>query len=178
MKDDYTIDSHYLTYTFLFRKVGRMYILNLGVKGVKSTQWTPIITSCRSRHFLGRFISSLSVPIVAPLNVSVKAITTTSVRVWWAFNSSTRNVLGVLVGFRVYYVLSEGHSTLIQDRYHETTNTTLITGLQVFAMYNVSVAARTSKGPGPASPVSLVKTKAGGKTTTISERSLILTENQ
>ena len=35
MKDDYTTSSHYLTYTFLFRKVGRMYFLNLGVKGLK-----------------------------------------------------------------------------------------------------------------------------------------------
>ena len=34
MKDDYTTNSHYLTNTFLFRKVGRMYFLNLGVKGL------------------------------------------------------------------------------------------------------------------------------------------------
>ena len=34
MKDDYTTNSHYLTYTFLFKRVGRMYILNLGVKGL------------------------------------------------------------------------------------------------------------------------------------------------
>ena len=30
MKDDFTTNSHYLIYTFLFRKVGRMYFLNLG----------------------------------------------------------------------------------------------------------------------------------------------------
>ena len=29
MKDDFTTNSHYLIYTFLFRKVGRMYFLNL-----------------------------------------------------------------------------------------------------------------------------------------------------
>ena len=34
MKDDFTANSHYLIYTFLFRKVGRMYFLNLGVKGL------------------------------------------------------------------------------------------------------------------------------------------------
>ena len=34
MKDDFTTNSHYLIYTFLFRKVGRMYFLNLGVKGL------------------------------------------------------------------------------------------------------------------------------------------------
>ena len=37
MKDDYTTNSHYLTHTFLFRKVERMYFLNLGVKGLKVT---------------------------------------------------------------------------------------------------------------------------------------------
>ena len=35
MKDDYTTNSHYRTHTFLFRKVGRMYFLTLGVKGLK-----------------------------------------------------------------------------------------------------------------------------------------------
>ena len=28
MTDDFTTNSHYLIYTFLFRKVGRMYFLN------------------------------------------------------------------------------------------------------------------------------------------------------
>ena len=34
MKDDYNTNSHYLTYTFIFRKVGIMYFLNLGVNGL------------------------------------------------------------------------------------------------------------------------------------------------
>ena len=34
MNDEYTTNSHYLTYTFFFKKVGRMYFLNLGVKGL------------------------------------------------------------------------------------------------------------------------------------------------
>ena len=33
VKDDYTTNVHYLTYTFLLKKVGRMYYSNLGVKG-------------------------------------------------------------------------------------------------------------------------------------------------
>ena len=32
-KDDFSTNSHYLTHTFLFREVGRMYFLGLGVKG-------------------------------------------------------------------------------------------------------------------------------------------------
>ena len=34
MKDDYTVNSYFLTNTFLLRKVGRMYFLSLGVKGL------------------------------------------------------------------------------------------------------------------------------------------------
>ena len=48
MRDDYTTNSHYLTYTFLFRKVGRMYILNVEVKGYKGYQF---VMSCdRAYH--------------------------------------------------------------------------------------------------------------------------------
>ena len=38
MKDDYTTNSHYLTHTFLFRKVGRRNFLNLGVKGLTAAR--------------------------------------------------------------------------------------------------------------------------------------------
>ena len=38
MKGDFTTNSHYLVYTFLFRKVGRMHFLNLGVKGLIQTK--------------------------------------------------------------------------------------------------------------------------------------------
>ena len=41
-----TTNSHYLTYTFLFRKVGRMYVLNLGVKGLKQSSACPNARKC------------------------------------------------------------------------------------------------------------------------------------
>ena len=51
MKDDYNTNSHYLTYTFLFRKVGRMYFLNLGVKGLmQSTAGNKV--RCKKGHEL------------------------------------------------------------------------------------------------------------------------------
>ena len=35
MRDDYaSTNSHYITYTFLFKKAGRMYSVNLGVNGL------------------------------------------------------------------------------------------------------------------------------------------------
>ena len=45
MCDDYNTNSHYLTYTFLFRKVGRMYFLNLGVNGLTVSLLQPYHTS-------------------------------------------------------------------------------------------------------------------------------------
>ena len=36
MKDDYTINSHYLTYTFSLQEVGRMYFVSSGVKGLRA----------------------------------------------------------------------------------------------------------------------------------------------
>ena len=35
MKDDYTTNTHYLAYTFLFKRLGECTLLNLGVKGLK-----------------------------------------------------------------------------------------------------------------------------------------------
>ena len=34
LKDDSCTSSHYLTYTFLLKRFGRMYFLSLGVKGL------------------------------------------------------------------------------------------------------------------------------------------------
>ena len=54
MKDDYTTNSHSLTHTFIFRKVGRMFLLNVGVKGLKKVtrsseaHLTSINTSCQN----------------------------------------------------------------------------------------------------------------------------------
>ena len=36
MNDDYTTDSRYLTYTFIFKRFGECIFLNLGVKGLKT----------------------------------------------------------------------------------------------------------------------------------------------
>ena len=39
MKGDYTANSHYLTYTFLFERLGECSFLDLGVKGLKKTKF-------------------------------------------------------------------------------------------------------------------------------------------
>ena len=58
MKDDYTTSSHYLTHTFLFRKVERMYFFNLGLKGLKpsSITWRGYISRVDLQLFIFLFM--------------------------------------------------------------------------------------------------------------------------
>ena len=43
MKVDYTTNSHYLTYTFLFKRLGECAFLNLGVKGLSQTAISSVL---------------------------------------------------------------------------------------------------------------------------------------
>ena len=45
MKDDFNTNSHYLTYAFSLQKVGRMYFLSSGVKGLTSCVFREAISS-------------------------------------------------------------------------------------------------------------------------------------
>ena len=49
MGDDYaSTNSHYITYTFLFKKVGRMYSLNQGVIGLiisRPLEWHVLLSN-------------------------------------------------------------------------------------------------------------------------------------
>ena len=58
MKDDYTTNSHYLTYTFLFRGLGECYFLNLGVRGLIITVSSTINNTWGSG--LGSFVCWVS----------------------------------------------------------------------------------------------------------------------
>ena len=53
MKPDYITNSHYLAYVFLFWKVGRMYFLNLGVKGIKVESGKTSVSWENSADFVG-----------------------------------------------------------------------------------------------------------------------------
>ena len=72
MKDDSTANSHYLTYTFLV-KVGRVYVLNLGVKGLR-------IRSLEFAFMSKKFRSSFSANLLARLRSFHESITTTTFR--------------------------------------------------------------------------------------------------
>ena len=64
MKDDYTTNSHYLTYTFLFKTAGRKCFLNLGNLGVKglnraSNIWAQMIVWWLAWSWVGMFSETL-----------------------------------------------------------------------------------------------------------------------
>ena len=71
MQDSYTSNSHYLTYTLLF-KVVRMYVLNLGMKGISMdgrTQNTADTDHHATQYVPGRIGSTFSwteAPTVSP----------------------------------------------------------------------------------------------------------------
>ena len=59
MKDDYTTNPHCLTNTFLFRKVGRMYFLNLGVKELMSI-FSILITTANGNLSVDGFLATIA----------------------------------------------------------------------------------------------------------------------
>ena len=65
MKEDRTTNSHYFTDTFLFWKVRRMYILNLGVKGLRPPRTCSLSTAVLcGRPFL--FIEHVALRVNSP----------------------------------------------------------------------------------------------------------------
>ena len=65
LKNDYTTNSHYLTYTFLFKKDGRMYFLNLGVKGLTDHSVSSCIpqTELKGWHSLRLLVLPMNKPL-------------------------------------------------------------------------------------------------------------------
>ena len=60
MKDDNITNSHYLTYTFIFQKVGRMYFLNLGVKISLAFDSLPLLPFClQMNKFFKKILKAL-----------------------------------------------------------------------------------------------------------------------
>ncbi|XP_078349636.1 LOW QUALITY PROTEIN: polycystin-1-like protein 2 [Oculina patagonica] len=90
---------------------------------------------------------------VNPPNASAQSLSSTSISVQWSFNSSVRNVLGILRGFKVYYVkqnASEVH-TLVTAGADESSLT--LVNVEPFTTYKVSVGAFTLAGETIGNPV-------------------------
>lgn len=111
------------------------------------------IVNGRTRISYG-FVLYLSLPApVNPPNASAQSLSSTSISVQWSFNSSVRNVLGILRGFKVYYVkqnASEVH-TLVTAGADESSLT--LVNVEPFTTYKVSVGAFTLAGETIGNPV-------------------------
>ena len=85
----------------------------------------------------------------------------------WDYNEDPRLVLGYLQGF-LLYVLEANASDFFPDdaivttHYRGTSRSTRVGGLEIFRLYNISVAARTVKGPGPTNESVVVRTHGEG----------------
>ena len=98
-----------------------------------------------------------------PPSVSGQSYNSTSISLQWTFDNSTRNVLGVLQGFHIYYVRQDGRSSQLVTTGADESSLTLI-GLRPYTRYNVSVSAFTMTGKTNSSSVA-VRTQQDGKTT-------------
>ena len=88
----------------------------------------------------------------------------------WDYIEDPRLVLGNLQGF-LLSVLQANVSDFFPDDaisrsyYTDTRRTTRVGGLEIFRLYDISVAARTVKGAGPRNGSVIVRTHGEGKWT-------------
>ena len=100
-----------------------------------------------------------------PPSVLGQSNDSTSISVQWTFDKSTRNVLGVLQGFHVYYVRQDGRSfPFITSGVNESSLT--LDNLKPYTEYNVTVGAFTVAGETNSSSV-VVRTQQDGKAKTL-----------
>ncbi|XP_031569306.1 protein sidekick-2-like [Actinia tenebrosa] len=101
-----------------------------------------------------------SVPIVAPSHLVGYNLSVHSILVQWYFDSNERNVLGVLLGFRIFLNGADNEPNFHPSTRDVKNDTNMIHfgGLWPYTVYNLSIAAYTRKGHGVISQPFLVKT--------------------
>ena len=106
------------------------------------------------RYWFEFLIISWILAPVNPPNVSARSLTATSISVEWSFNTSVRNVLGILRGFKVHCVKHiGGNYTAITVGANESSLT--LVNLVPFTTYNVTVGVFTLAGETKSNPVIL-----------------------
>jgi len=110
------------------------------------------------------------VPNIAPEQVTVKSLGSTSIQVSWS-PLKPQNMNGVLQGYYVFYkqIISKSKRSLSAGVFHVSNisaSSVEIKGLQPFTSYEVSVAGFTKRGSGPKSAPMIVRTQEEGKTHT------------
>ena len=86
---------------------------------------------------------------------------------FWDYIANPRQVLGYLEGFLLYFSEANASDFFTDDAILTTHNTdnrrsTRVGGLEIFRLYNISIAARTVKGPGPTNESVIVRTHGEG----------------
>ena len=109
----------------------------------------------------------LSVPINSPTNLRAHNISATAIQIQWVYDDDPRLVLGDLSGFTLYLHEANADDAFTSNGQLLTyvrgiNRSTLIDGLEIFRLYNVSIAARTNKGEGPINESVIVRTHGKG----------------
>jgi len=108
-----------------------------------------------------------SVPINSPVNLTAHNVSSREIEVTWNYIEDPRLVLGNLQGFLLYVLEANASDFFADDAilrtdYTDTGRSTRVGGLEIFRLYNISVAARTVKGPGPRNDSVIVRTHGEG----------------
>jgi netrin-G3 ligand len=90
------------------------------------------------------FVTAEDTPL-APLNLQVLNVSSTSLNVTWNRPESIR---GVLIAYEIVYVSSEGASQAVNITNFSATNAEVLGGLTINTEYNVTLRAFTRAGPG------------------------------
>mgnify|MGYP001799732742 CR=1 FL=1 len=118
------------------------------------------------------FISSiflfcfLIVPTGPPQTVKALNVSSTAISVTWK-NVDGKERNGKIKGFKIYYKavgeFAVNRTVMVKEIDGENSAETVLTGLEKFIKYNISVLAFTTKGDGPNSTEVTVTTDQDGK---------------
>ena len=109
-----------------------------------------------------------SVPINSPFNLTAHNVSSSEIEVTWDYIEDPSLVLGDLQGFLLYVLEANASDyfteyAVLTTQYTDTRRSTRVGGLEIFRLYNISVAAHTVKGPGPTNESVIVRTHGEGQ---------------
>ena len=114
-----------------------------------------------AKCFLLIFFSFLAAPDMPPVNITATAVSFTEIEVTWEeVPAINRN--GEITMYEVMYDPLQTFDVLVVDTVNISMLSTVLTDLEEYVEYNISVRAYTSTGPGPYSDPVTVRTLEDG----------------
>ena len=112
--------------------------------------------------------SPSSVPTNSPVSLTAHNVSSREIEVSWDYNEDPRLVLGKLSGFSLYLLEANAGDFFPDDaiaitHHRGTSRSARVGGLEIFRLYNISVAARTTKGDGPRNGSVIIRTHGEGE---------------